>query len=41
LIGERVERRLAAVLAADVVGYGRLTPTDKEGQLVRVLSADG
>jgi TolB-like protein/class 3 adenylate cyclase len=29
--GERVERRLAAILAADVVGYSRLMGTDEEG----------
>jgi adenylate cyclase len=28
---ERVERRLAAILAADVAGYSRLTSTDEEG----------
>src|SRR5215475_13783913 len=31
--GERVERRLAAILAADVVGYGRLVGIDEEGTL--------
>jgi adenylate cyclase len=31
--GERVERRLAAVLAADVVGYSRLMGEDEEGTL--------
>jgi adenylate cyclase len=31
LPGERVERRLAAILAADVAGYSRLTGTDEEG----------
>src|ERR1700676_1469214 len=30
---ERVERRLTAVLAADVVGYSRLMGTDEEGTL--------
>ena len=29
----RVERRLAAILAADVVGYGRLMRADEEGTL--------
>jgi adenylate cyclase len=29
--GERVERRLAAILAADVAGYSRLMGTDEEG----------
>ena len=28
---ERVERRLTAILAADVVGYSRLTEVDEEG----------
>ena len=31
--GERVERRLAAVLAADVAGYSRLMSADEEGTL--------
>jgi class 3 adenylate cyclase len=31
--GERVERRLAAILAADVVGYSRLMGEDEEGTL--------
>jgi class 3 adenylate cyclase len=30
----RVERRLAAILAADVAGYSRLMGTDEEGTLV-------
>jgi class 3 adenylate cyclase len=33
LAGNRVERRLAAVLAADVAGYSRLMGTDEEGTL--------
>jgi adenylate cyclase len=33
LSGERVERRLAAILAADVVGYSRLMGADEEGTL--------
>jgi len=33
---ERVERKLAAILAADVVGYSRLTGTDEEGTIRRV-----
>ena len=28
---ERVQRRLAAILAADVVGYGRLMGADETG----------
>ena len=31
--GEKVERRLAAILAADVVGYSRLVGIDEEGTL--------
>jgi adenylate cyclase len=31
--GERVERRLAAILAADVTGYSRLMEADEEGTL--------
>ena len=30
---ERVQRRLAAILAADVVGYSRLMGADEEGTL--------
>src|SRR6516165_8310747 len=33
MAGERVERRLAAVLAADVAGYSRLMGEDEEGTL--------
>jgi TolB-like protein/class 3 adenylate cyclase len=36
LTGERVERRLAAVLAADVAGYSRLMGVDEEGTLSRL-----
>src|SRR5208282_4104813 len=36
LSGERVERRLAAILAADVVGYSRLVGVDEEGTLERL-----
>ncbi len=32
----RVERRLAAILAADVAGYSRLTGLDEEGTHVRL-----
>src|SRR5437667_12604809 len=32
----RVERRLAAILAADVAGYSRLIEADEEGTLVRL-----
>ena len=34
--GERVERRLAAILAADVVGYSRLVGVNEEGTLARL-----
>ena len=34
--GERVDRRLAAVLAADVAGYSRLMGADEEGTLARL-----
>ena len=33
---ERVERRLAAILAADVAGYSRLIGGDEEGTLARL-----
>jgi TolB-like protein/class 3 adenylate cyclase len=36
LVEERVERRLAAVLVADVVGYSRLVGVDDEGTVARV-----
>jgi TolB-like protein len=36
LASERVERRLTAILAADVVGYSRLTGIDEEGTHVRL-----
>ena len=38
LTGERVERRLAAVLAADVAGYSRLMSRDEEGTLAHLKS---
>ena len=34
--GKRVERRLAAILAADVAGYSRLMEADEEGTLARL-----
>src|SRR5437773_9776154 len=34
----RVERRLAAILAADVAGYSRLIEADEEGTLSRLKS---
>ena len=33
MASERVQRRLAAILAADVVGYSRLVGIDEEGTL--------
>jgi class 3 adenylate cyclase/tetratricopeptide (TPR) repeat protein len=36
LATERVERRLAAILAADVAGFGRLLRVDEEGALARL-----
>jgi adenylate cyclase len=36
LTGEHVERRLAAILAADVAGYSRLMGVDEEGTLARL-----
>jgi len=33
---ERLQRRLAAILAADVVGYSRLMEVDEEGVLARI-----
>ena len=36
MTGERVERRLAAVLAADVAGYDRLMGVDEEDTLTRL-----
>ncbi len=38
MAGERVQRRLAAILAADVVGYSRLMDVDEEATL-RTLKA--
>jgi adenylate cyclase len=36
LSAERVERRLAAILAADVAGYSRLMERDEAGTLARL-----
>src|SRR6476619_5671548 len=41
LATERVERRLAAILAADVAGYSRLIGADEEGTLARLRSIRG
>ena len=35
MAGERVNRKLAAILAADVVGYSRLMAADEAGTLSR------
>jgi hypothetical protein len=35
---DRIERRLAAILAADVAGYSRLTGVDEEGTHVQLRS---
>ena len=35
MVAERVERKLAAILAADVAGYSRLMSADEEGTLAR------
>src|SRR6187431_1842287 len=34
----RMERKLSAILAADVAGYSRLMETDEEGTLSRLMS---
>jgi class 3 adenylate cyclase len=39
LADDRVERRLAAVLAADVAGYSRLMGVNEEGTLARLKAA--
>ncbi len=36
MVEERVQRRLAAILAADVVGYIRLVAPTKEGTVARL-----
>ena len=36
MAGARVERRLAAILAADVVGYSRLMEADEAGTFARL-----
>ena len=38
---ERVERRLTAILAADVAGYSRLMGADEEGTLARLKAHRG
>jgi class 3 adenylate cyclase len=39
VVHARVERRLAAVLAADVAGYSRLMGDDEEGTLAGLKAA--
>ena len=41
MAAERVQRRLAAILAADVVGYSRLMAADEEGVLARLQACLG
>jgi adenylate cyclase len=36
MAGPRVERKLAAILAADVVGYSRLVGADEAGTIARL-----
>jgi adenylate cyclase len=36
MISERIERKLAAIVAADVAGYSRLMAADEEGTLARL-----
>jgi adenylate cyclase len=36
VVEQRAERRLAAILAADIAGYSRLTGADEEGTLARL-----
>ena len=36
MVKDRAQRRLAAILAADMVGYSRLMGADEEGTLARL-----
>ncbi len=36
---QRVERRLAAIVAADIAGYSRLVGADEEGTLARLKTS--
>jgi adenylate cyclase len=36
MVASKVERRLAAILVADVVGYSRLTELDEPGTLAAI-----
>ena len=40
MAGERVERRLATVLAADIAGYSRLMGADEVGALAALGGPD-
>jgi len=40
LATERVERKLAAILAADVAGYSRLMGADEEGTLAQLKALE-
>ena len=35
MVVDRLQRKMAAILAADVVGYSRLIGKDEEGTLLR------
>jgi adenylate cyclase len=39
--GELRERRLSAILAADVVGYSKLMGADEDGTLRALMGTDG
>ena len=41
MVEERVERRLAAILAADVVGHSRLKEADEGGKLAQLKPVNG
>ncbi len=41
MAGERVQRRLTAIMAADVVGYSRMMGEDKEGTLANPSRQSG
>ena len=38
MAAERLQRRLAAILAADVVGYSRMVEADESGTVARLKS---
>ena len=41
MTGDRVQRKLAAIMAADVVGYSRLMGADEVGTLARIKELRG